>query len=182
MLRRAGQITCLPPGISEEAQRPACRDLGVKLAQGPRRRIAWIGEDGFAVLLLPLVQCREVIMMHIDLAAHLNDGRRRLGLQLVGNILDGLDVARNVFTFGPVSARCGQNQFAVLITQRGGEPVDLGLGGEFQRVGIAEFQEPRDAGAKIGKIFIAEGIAERKHGHRVAHLLEFFRGRRAHAA
>ena len=75
-LRLARKLRHFPPGIGEEAQRPAGGDLGIKLAQRARRCIARIGEDLLARLILLLIHPGEVLMGHIDFAPYLEHVRK----------------------------------------------------------------------------------------------------------
>src|SRR6185437_7180714 len=61
-LRIGGHLARLAPGIGEEVQRPRRCHRGIELAHRARRRVARIDEERLAVLLLALVQRREILV------------------------------------------------------------------------------------------------------------------------
>ena len=80
-MRLAGKLGDFRPVIGEEAQRAARGDGRIELAQGTGGRVARIGEDLLARLLLALVERGEIGVAHIDLAAHLEDLGRILAAE-----------------------------------------------------------------------------------------------------
>ena len=165
--------------MRQEAQRPRGRDLRILLAKRPRRGVARVGEDLAALRLLPLVERGESILRHIDLAAHLED-RRRAG-QSLRNVGNRPHVRPHILADAAVPARRREHQLACFITQRTGQPVDLGLGGERDgRVGrkAQESPYPRD---KLDHFLRRERIFQAQHRSRMGNLGER-RGRgRTHA-
>ncbi len=113
--------------MRQETQRARARHRRVFLAQRTGRGVARIGEDAFAGELL--VQGREIGLGHIDLAAHL-EHVGRLAVQHLGDVGDGADIGRHILADAAVAARRGLHQPPLLIAQRAGQAVDLGLGGE----------------------------------------------------
>ena len=173
----------LAPGVGEEVQRARRGDLGVLLAQRARRGIARIGEHRLAGLGLALVERQEVRLGHVDFAAHLADRRDVLALELVcGTSLMVRMLAVTSSPFEAVAAGRGLDQRAVLVAQRHRQAVDLRLGGEGELLVLLEIEKAADAGDEIGHVLVAEGVVQRQHRHRVAHLGEAARRRGADLA
>ena len=168
----------LAPGIGEEAERPRRGDAGVLLAQRARRRIARVGEDGAAFGLLPLVERKESLLGHVDLAADLADRRHVASLELLRHVLEGADIGGDVFALGAVAAGRRGHEFAALVTQRHRQPVDLRLGAERDLV-VPELEKAFDARDEIQHILLGEGVVERQHRYRVADFLKSSGRRRA---
>ena len=169
----------LAPGIGEEFERPARRDRRVELAQRAGGRIAGIGEDLLALGRLPLVEREEVGMGHVDLAAYLADIRVAVPVQPFRNFADGADIGGDVLAFEAVAAGRGVDEVAALVAQRAGQAVDLGLGGEGERIIGGEAEEPLHPIGEIDHLLVVEHVAEREHRHRVADLGELTGRRRA---
>ena len=182
MLRRRGQRRGLAPGVGEEAQRPARRDRGIELAQRSGRRVARIGEHLLAGGLLRRVETAEVVVAEVDLAAHLDQVRHALALQVMRDLLDRHDVGGDVLAFRAVAAGCGDRETAGLVSQRDREAVDLRLGREGERGLGRERQEAAHALDEVADVLVGEGVAERQHRRAVAHLAEALGGRRPDAA
>ena len=71
-LALARQRAHLTPRIGKKLQGPCRRDLRVKLAQRPRRRIARVHIGLFALRLHAFIERKKVFLAHINFAAHLN--------------------------------------------------------------------------------------------------------------
>ena len=178
-LRVGRHLAHLAPGIGEKTERPRGGDHRVLLAQGAGGRVARIGENGCARLLLPLVELQEVGLGHVDLAAHLGDLRHVPALELLRHVMQRADVGGDVFAFGAVAARRGGDQSAVLVAQRHRQAVDLRLSAEVDLVVVGQFEEAADAADEVDHVLLGEGVVERQHRHRVADFGEAARGRGA---
>ncbi len=115
----------------------------------------------------------------IDFAADLEDFRPALSLQRLGDVLQGAQIGGDVLARAAVSAGGAPDQDAVLVADRGGQAVDLRLGGEGHRLGGLQLQEAPDAGDEIDHLRIIKGIVEAEHRHAVHHGRELGRARRA---
>ena len=151
MLERVGVrlgegLALLAPGIGEEFERPARGDRGIELAQRACGGVARIGEDRLAFLLALLVEREEARMLHIDFAAHLDHVGPAVALQLLGHGRERADVGGDVLAGDAVAARRRQHQLAALVADRGGKPVDLGLGHDLDLVVLDPLRHPRARG------------------------------------
>ena len=171
-LRVLRHVSHFAPGIGEEAERARGGDRRVFLAQRTGGRIARIGKDGAAFRLLPLVEREKRLLGHVDLAAHLANLRHLAAFQLLRHVFQRADVGGDVLAFRAVAARRRRDEFAVLVTQRHREPVDLGLGGKVDRLVLGQFQEAADAADEIDDVFFRKGIVERKHRYGMADFFE----------
>ena len=104
------------------------------------------------------------LSVHVDFAAHFAGRRNVAALQCVRNILDGADVGGDVLAGKTVATGCRADQFAVLVTQRQRQAVDLRFGNQHRDMFGIELEKPPDTIDKLGHILVAEGIAERQHG------------------
>ena len=177
-LRLRRHVRRFTPGIGEEAQRPLRGDARIDLAQRARRRIARVGVDHLARLRLPFVQRGEIGAVHIDLAARLQYGGR-IALQPVRNVGDRAHIGGNILALEPVAARRGQHEFALLVAQRAGEPVDLRLRREGERRIVLEAQKASHARNELVRFLVGKHIAERQHRHGVFRLGELLARRGA---
>ena len=141
--------------------------------------IARINVELTARRFLALVEFKERLLGHIDLAAHLADFRHVLAFELKRHFLQRVDVGGDVLALGAVAAGGGGDERAVFVTQRHRQPVDLRLGAEGDFFVLGELEKAADAGDEIDDILLGKRIVERQHRHRVAHLLEAAGGRRA---
>ena len=171
----AGRLADLAPGIGEEAELARCCDLRVELPQRPGRRIARIGVDVEAIGRTCRVERREILVTHIDLAAHLDDignivaGKRRRDVD------DRCEIGRDVLTDFAVAAGGAEHEATLLVARRGREAVDLRLGDHLdgaRRVVLELLQEPPDTGEELLDVVVVERIAERQHRNGVADGLE----------
>jgi hypothetical protein len=160
-LRISGQFARLAPGVSKEFQGPRCSHLRIDLPQRTGRGVARVHVKRLAFFLLPLVQRDEVVFRHVDFAARLEDIRGVFALQLMRDVFDGANIRGDVLAFRAVATRRGDNEFSLLIAQRTGKPVDLGLRGNDQFVFVREPQKAPDAIDEIRYILVREGVAER---------------------
>ena len=173
---RLGQRT---PGVGEEAQRARGGDRGVELAQRARRGVARVGEGPRAGRLLPGVERGEVLVGHVDLAAHLQEiGRAG---EPIGDRAHRADVGGHVLADGAVAARGGAHQPAAFVADRQRQPVDLGLGGVGQRRVGGDAQEAAHAGVELGHLLGREHVGERQHPDLVPDFAEALGRRAAHA-
>ena len=143
---------------------------------------------GLAKTLPPAASCSrvergEVVVRHVDLAAHVDRPPARCGP------CSWCGISAMVMTFSvtfspslpsPRVAAC--DEAAALVAERDGEPVDLRLGGEGELVVRAEPRKRRTRSTNSVDILVVEGIAERQHRHAVADLAEAVAGRRADLA
>ena len=120
----------LAPGVSEKAERARGSDARVLLPQGAGGGIARIDVELAARRFLALVQLKERLLGHVDLAAHLADFRDVLPLEPLRHFLDRADIGGDVLALGAVAAGGGGDEFAVLVAQRHRKAVDLRLGGK----------------------------------------------------
>ena len=179
-----GQRRDLAPAMGVEAQRAGGGDRGVLLAERAGGGVARIGELARLVRILGLgahagVERGEIGLRHIDLAANLED-RGRAGRQVLRDVGDGAGIGGDVLAGGAVAAGGGEDERALLVAQRAGEAVDLGLGGQRQLVLLAQAEEPAHPGEEIGHLLLGEGIVEAEHRQSMADLGEEGGGRGAH--
>ena len=166
-LRVGRHVAHLAPRIGEEPQRPRGGDLWILLTQRPGRGIARVDVERLALLRLNLVELGEVLLAEIDLAAHLDD-RRHAFRQRVRNILDGADVGGDVLTADTVAPGDAEHQLARLVAQRHRQAVDLGLGGERDRLVLVAAEEAEHLGDEIAHVLVGEGVLQRQHRNGVA--------------
>ena len=175
----AGISLISPQRIGEEAERPRRGDRGVLLPQRAGRGVARIGEHLPAGFGLALVEREEGVLGHVDFAAHLAHRRHAPALEPVRNVLQRFHVGGDVLALAAVAARRAGDQLAVLVAQRHRQAVDLRLGAEGDLLVVRQTQETADAADKIDDVLFRERIVERQHRHRVPHLGEARRRRRA---
>src|SRR5690606_34501222 len=81
-------------------------------------------------------------------------------------------VRGDVLAGGAVAAGRGLDKPAVLVAEREGKAVDLGLGREGEGFVGGEVEETADAGDEVRDLLLGEGVFEREHRHRVPDLGE----------
>ena len=170
--------------ISKKAQRPLRRNAWVKLANRTSGCVARVDERFFALHALrnfgalPLIKRFKIITAHIDFATHFQHCGRILG-QPQGNLFDGADVLRDVFTRFTIAARGRLHQHAAFIAQAHRQPVKF----EFTHVfnwWITLCQTQLFANADV-KVLRARGFsigfcANAEHGHFVTHAGKLVKG------
>ena len=163
-------------------QWPRGRDARVLLAQRAGGGVARVDEEPLSRVGLALVHGVEVGDGHVDLAAHLEHvGVRAPGVgQLCGHVLDGGDVGGDVLARHAVAPCGGLHETTLLIHERHGDAVDLGLAREGQRVEVERRVGPAQAVAPGAQLVLVERVVEAHHRDAVAHLLEETRGRGTH--
>ena len=103
----------------------------------------------------------EIVMAHVNLAAHLQDcGGVAKRLRDIGN---GAGIGGDVLTCLTIAACCRADQLPILVAQRGRQTVNLGLGGKGQWRVWGEPQISADASHEIGHIGGVKGIGQRQH-------------------
>ena len=115
--------------VEPGGERPRGRHPRVELAQRAGGGVARVGEGGLAGRHALLVQLREGGQRQVDLAPHLD--RRGKGAASAsmasGTVRDGAQVGGHVLADLAVAPRGPDRQPAVLVAQRHGQAVDLGL-------------------------------------------------------
>ena len=116
--------------VADHPQLAAGGDGGILLPQRARRAVARIGERRLALRDQAGVELLEVGDPEEHLAAHLEHSRHRelLGAgELLGHVVDGAGVERDVLAGAAVAAGGRAHQPAVAVHQRQRDPVDLQL-------------------------------------------------------
>ena len=179
-LGRSEGLAHFAPGVGEKLQGPLGGHARIELTQGARGKVAWIGVDRLAGGGLARVERGEIDMAHVDFAARLEDLRR--ALKALWDRFDHAHVRGDVLAFVTVAARGRLDEFAILVAQAAGEPVDLRFRNDIERRALAQAQKAPHAGAELLGLLIGEDVAERQHRHAVADLGEFLRRRGADLA
>ncbi len=160
----------LAPAMREEAQRALCGDARVLLAERARGGVARVGE--LARLLAGLrgvreqagVERGEVGLCHVHLAADLEDrGEGGLSAERLRDVGDRADIGGDVLADLPVAAGERLDQPAVLVAQRAGQAVDLGLGGERDGGVVGKLEEAADAAGELLDLRVRERVVEAHH-------------------
>jgi len=120
--------------VEPGGQGPRRGDPRIQLTQRTRRGVPRVGEGGFARGHPLLVELRKRRQRQVDLATDLDDGRIRRSGGQHGEWYrgDGPEVGRDVFADLPVAPGSPHYQTAVLVSERNGQPIDLGLKDEAQ--------------------------------------------------
>ena len=94
---------------------------------------------------------------------------------------DRLEIGGDVLADRAVAARRALHEHAVLVAQRGRQPVDLRLGreGELSQIPCRARKNRRHALDEVDHVLVGIGLGEAEHGHRMAHLGKAFGRRRA---
>ena len=144
-------------GVEEDVEVPGGHLLRIEEADGARRRVPGIGEEGLAGLLAAAVDLAEGGEGQVDLAADLDlaflgdDERQRA---------DGLDVGADVVAADAVAAGDGPGELAVPVEDGDAEPVDLELG----RVGDrAVAQDLADAALELPDLVLVVAVVDAEH-------------------
>src|SRR5207244_11126463 len=114
--------------------------------QAARRRVAGVGEQPLAGRALTPVELLERRERHEHLAPHLELRRHPLASEAIGYRRDRAEILGDVLARAPVAARRADGEAALLLLQRDGEAVELGLGDEAQRAGhqLRDARTPRE--------------------------------------
>ena len=142
---------------------------GIELAHRPGSGVARIGEDLGACRGLRPVEGGEIVVVHVDLAAHLEDFGEIGCRHLLRHIGDGAHIGGDVFALLAVAARRGLDEATLFVAQRHGKAVDLGFGGEGDGLIGREPEETADARHEVGDVGLIKTVGQRQHGHPVAH-------------
>ena len=134
------------------------------MAQRAGGGVARIGEDLVAGGGLGFVESAEIIVAKVNLAADVDAIGDVLAFEDVRHVAHGADIGGDVLAFGAVAASGGGNERAVLVADGNGETVDLGFGGDGERLGVVEAEKAADAGAKprpicLGLAVLAVGMS-----------------------
>ncbi len=151
-------------------------DARVFHPEAARRRVARVREEPLTSLALSFVELLECRKGHEHLAAHFDPRRQARARELVRDAVDREDVRGDVFTSLAVAPRGGTRETAVLVQQRHGEAVELGLADEAHGIG----DHPLDACVPGEELVAAERVVEREHAHVVTDRRERGRQHPAH--
>ena len=105
MRREGGPALHEPQLVDPDLQFPLRCDRGVLHPNTPCGCVTGIGEQGFALRGLPLVELVEGGVGHVDLSPDLEDGRHVITEQPQRDRLDGAQVRRDVLAHGAIAAR-----------------------------------------------------------------------------
>ena len=177
----AARALHLPHLVGPERQGPGGRDGRVLLAQRAGGGVAGVHEQPLAGGLLAGVHGGEVGQGHVDLAPDLEQPGvwAGLGVERVGHGLDRGHVGRHVLAGHPVAPGGGLDEAPLLVGQRHGHAVDLGLAGEGQMLQVELGDLAAQALGPGPQVRLLEGVVEAHHGTPVPDGLEQPRGRRA---
>ncbi len=170
----------LAPGVGEELQRPPGGDGGIDLAQRAGGEVAGVGVGALARFHGGSVEGLELGQRRIDLAADFDDVGPALAVQSLGDVLQGAQVGGDVLAGAAVAPGGASDQHALLVTDRGGQAVDLRLGGEGHGLAGLQLQETPHAGHELDHVGSLEGVVEAQHRHAMHDRRELGRARRAH--
>ena len=131
--------------------------------------VARIGIRLQAELAAGFVGTHQILAGHVDLAAHLKERRRPVGLQAQGQAADGAEVVCDVVAALAVAARGAELERALLVSERNGDAVDLQLD-DVTRFLIAE--QAVDAAIELAQIRGAIGVVDGQHWRAVLDRLE----------
>jgi len=166
----------LTPGVGEKLERPACGDRRVQLAQGASRGVARIGENRFPGGGALFVQREETGALEIDLAANVDLGGPASTGEHLRHGVERAKVRRDIFAGCAITARCPENEAAVLVGERNRKPIDLGLGHDLDSVladqlfGGSAAKEIAHAREKVADIGLFECVFQRQHRPRMGDL------------
>ena len=159
-LGRRQRRTDLAPGIGEKAQGALGGHGRIDLAQRAGSSIAWIFIGRFAGSFLALIEGREVVMRHVDFAAHFQHVGPAGPRQTLGNVFQSQKIGSHVLAGLPIATRGTVNDTPVLIADGGREAIDLGLGGDRDRFVFRQPQEAPHPPGEIRDVLVVECIAQ----------------------
>ena len=151
------------------------RDLGrVVATDRPRRGVPRVGEACLAASLALLVEGLEPGARDEDLAAHLQQPRHGPPAPIEGQrqVADGAEVRGDLLPHDAIPTRHSPHKAAVLIHDRGADPVELGLAGPGQHLVLLEAEEALDLLDEVLHLLDGEEALDGEHGHGVLRLLE----------
>jgi hypothetical protein len=149
--------------IHEQVEPAPGGDLRVEALDGPRRRVARVGEGLQLALDAVAVHGLEPRAREEHLAAGLERGGRVAG-QDERHGPDRPHVGRDVVPAHAVAAGDPAHEAAVLVVQRHGQAVHLQLGHVLQ---LALAHHAEDAPLELAQLLLAVGVVEAEHGHPV---------------
>ena len=155
--------------VREELEPALGADGGVALLNCSRRKIARIRvrlelpAGGARSFVLHIVNAREIVVRHIDFAAHFEPVGRAFG-ERERHVANRAHVRGNIFAKGPVAARERANELAVFVMEGRGDSVDL------------ELADPREGlvglllrgGDELAQFPFVIDVLNREHGNVVA--------------
>ena len=154
----AERLVRFTPAIGEEPKRSRRGHCRIELPQAACGGIAGVREGAGALHGLPRVEFGEVLMAHVDFAAHFqHSGCIR---QLGGNVRQGRSVGGDHLAYLSVSAGRRDHQCAVLVAQRERKPIDLRLRGEGQFVLLVDPEIAPDPGNELFNVCPVERVGE----------------------
>ena len=162
--------------IGAEFQRARGGDVGIQLAQAAGGGIARVGEHLAILVAAARVQRLEASVAHVDLAAHFQQLRQIITPQLERDRADGAQVGGDTFAGAAIAARHALHQHAILVDERHGQAIELGLAAEAQLVtrilGVSQLQRFRRTLHEGAQLIVIEGVVERQHRHRMLHFFK----------
>ena len=164
--------------VHPHGQRARCGDRGVLLPKGPGSSVPRVRRHLLLRSGEPLVQLPEAGERHVDLAAHLEERRRRVAPHAQGDGRDRPQVDRHVLALDPVPPRRAAHEHAAFVGEVDRQPVDLRLEHVSDRlIGLEALAHVL---APLGQRLVRRHFLERAHRLQVLHLLEAVRDRRSH--
>ncbi len=160
--------------VADDLQRPAGGNGGIELAQAAGGGVAGVGEDRLSGLLPLAVQSLEIMQVHVDLAADLEQ-RRIIPLQHQRHGWHGLQIFSDLLAGCAVPPGGAELQPAIAINQLDRHPVHLQLADIIER--LFTVQKTPGAGIELAHLRGIEGILQGEHGEGVADRFEFLQRR-----
>ena len=145
-------------------------DRRVLLAERARGRVARVRRELLIRPGQPLVQLAEAGEREVDLAAHLDHGRRAVAVHSQRDRLDRSQVRRHVLPLDAVAPRGASHEDAVLVREVDGEAVDLRLDHPGDVLVAAE--PLANVVGPLGERLVGRHLLQRAHRLEVPHLLE----------
>jgi len=104
---------------------------------------------------LALVKPKEIGLVHQNLAAHLQHGRHVFAMQAERYRPHRADIRGHILARGPVAARCGLSEHAVLVTKADGQTVEFEFGGIFH---LLRVETVAHAAIEVFDVFVRETV------------------------
>ena len=165
-------------GMGDELEPASRRHRRVFLPQRPGRGVPRVHKRFFAGGERLFVKDLEILLVHVDFAPRLEQGRGMAEVQPDGHGLNSAHVQRDVFARFPVAPRGGPGESAVLIFYGAGKAVDLRLHRHFEGLVFKAFFHAR---VPLQEFPGGIAVVERKHGNAVRHGSEGVGALAAHA-